>query len=246
MAPRDGIAAALVVVLVLVVVALAALPWAALALVARQSSRYPCLPAGRVKVSEAYDALRTGDLLLFVGAAHNIVSAAATQEYFSHGAFVLREGDLVYTSEASMGAHLCAAPGHPGPRHHSLAPGAALAPLLPRVKNYNGLCFLLRLEGAGLGAAREAAVKAEADRLAAAAHPYPTPLQAAAALLGWPVKARHCFQHVAHLLEVAGLASGLGEAGLLGACREVCGISGKELAGGRRYSPPLLLVYDIG
>ena len=241
-APSGCFVAALVVVLTIVVVALAALPWAFLALAARQSSKYPCLPAGRALVSEAYDALRTGDLLLFVGATHNLLSAAATQEFFTHGAFVVREGGLVYTSETSLGTHVCEA--RPG-QHYSLPPGAALAPLLPRVKHYNGLCFLLRLEGAGLEPAREEAVKAEADRLAAAAYPYPSPAQAASALLGRPVGARHCFQHVAHLLDVAGLTSGLAGAGFLRTCHEVCGISGRELPGSRRYSPPILLVYDV-
>ncbi len=243
---RKCVILAVLTVLAIIAVALVALPWALLALATRQSALYPFFQAERLLVSEAYEGLRTGDLLLFTGATHNVLAVAATQEFFTHGAFVVREGELAYTSEASQGSHLYAAPaGHPGPRHFALPAGAALAPLLPRVKYYNGLCFLLRLEGAGLDPSRERAVKAEADRLAAASYAYPGPAQAALALLGRPTKSRHCFQHVAHLLGVSGLTADLGNPGFLQSCHEICALPGKMLPGGRRYSPPLLLVYDI-
>lgn len=231
------------------VLAAVALPFAFIFLVARQVAKFPCFPTKRLLVSEAFDTLRTCDVLLFAGATHSAVISATTQEFFSHSALVLKMGESAYTSESSPGSHLMASPAVDGrARHFCLKAGASLAPLLLRIKHYNGLCFLLRLKGPALPPEKEEAVLAEAGRLFAEAYPYPSSAHAALSFLGSSVRARHCFQHVAHLLDIAGLAPGpdkLADAGFFQTCHEVCGLPGRPLAGGRRYSKPRLLVYNI-
>lgn len=76
---------------------------------------------------------------------------------------------------------------------------------MTRVKFYTGTVYVMRLSRP-LDPAREQRLKATADQLHSVGYPYPTMQQAfGAALLGRKVPARHCFQHVAHLLDEARL-----------------------------------------
>ena len=141
----------------------------------------------------------------------------------------------VYLSEAQPGQVLA-----PGTR---LPDGATVVPLLPRLKHYVGSVYLMAL-ARPLGAAASRAVLEEASRCVA--FPYPSAFQAVASVLtGASCDARHCFQHTARLLDVAGLTSDLADAGFLEVCREVCALPSASLAGGNRYLAPVQLVYDI-
>ena len=122
--------------------------------------------------------------------------------------------------------------------------GASTAPLLPRLKYYTGGFYLARLSR-GLDPWREEAIRAAAGEKC----PYPTMAEGLkSVLLGGPRKgggARHCFQHVAHLLDEAGLTEGAADAGLLGTARLICGLPGRPLADGYSYGPPVQLLYDL-
>jgi hypothetical protein len=178
-------------------------------------------------------ALRTGDLVLFVGAAGPSVAALAAGTFFSHAGVVVRPGGAgrAWISETTPAAPLM----HAG--RHRLRHGADLAPLLVRLSNYLGRSYVARLRPP-LGRAQAARLEAEARRLCG--EPYPSLARLAGALCGWPAP-RHCFQHVHHLLRTAGLPVGA-EPGPVAACRAVCALPGRRL-GGRAFGPPRRLAW---
>lgn len=193
----------------------------------------------RLRLSAAFPGLRTGDLVFF-RTAGDMSTTKLTKIPYSHCAVVLREGDLAYLSEAQSGAGLM-----PGPGGEVFLPrGAALDPLLPRLRHYRGAAFLARL-AAPLPPAAEEALKAAAENAQREAFPYPgfRALLAGAAGLGQG-KSRHCFQHVAFLLEAAGLAppGALSALGPVAVCRAVARLPD---APGSPYEPLAELVYDF-
>jgi hypothetical protein len=243
------LAAVVVAAVVLLVVVIAvAFPYLVLVRIMEHSRTYLAVRAPRAKVSEAYPHLKTGDILLFVSASHLPTNSGLCQTYFSHAAMLTREGDLVYTSEAQMGTELM--PNPPG-ADYRMKKGAASAPMLTRVKHYPGSVYVMRLSRA-LDPPRERRLKAAADQLHADGYAYPSASQAFfAAVLGRKVAARHCFQHIAHLLDEVGLTpldreAPLADSGFLRVCREVCGLASRALPDGYYYEPPVELVYDIG
>lgn len=206
--------------------------------------------APRTKITDLYPALKTGDLFLFVAATNSGTNSMLTQAFYSHGAVVLREGDLVYLSETQAGTELMPDPADPARRDLRTGRHAAITPLLTKLKYYTGTSYVLPLSRP-LDPAREEVLKREAERLRAEAHPYPSFLQSLAGVLGWRTRSRHCFQHAAHLLDVAqltplGAAAPLESAGFVGVCDAVCSISGRELPDGYRYGAPLQVLYDVG
>ncbi len=201
-----------------------------------KKTRYP-----RMRVSEAYPAMKTGDIVFFVAAAPTPSNTVFSQTFFSHSGVVLAPlgppawaSGQVYLSEAQPGQEVM-----PGAR---LPDGGVVVPLLPRLKHYAGLFYLMRLARPLCPAASEALLK-EAARCVA--YPYPSAGQAAVSVLaGAAVDARHCFQHTAHLLDTAGLTQDLADVGFLEVCRAVCGLPGRSLRG-NSYLPPVQLVYDV-
>jgi len=236
-------------VMLIIVVAVAA-PYMILVRIMEYSRVFNTMRTPRAKISEIYGYIKTGDLLLFVSATHLPANSGLCQVFFSHSAVLIREGDLVYTSEAQAGAELMPNPDRPGTDYHMVA-GAAEAPLLPRIKFYTGVVYLLQLSRA-LDQEREQLLVAAAEESHRGRYAYPTTRQAlAAALLGYKAEARHCFQHVAHLLDACRLTplhrtTPLSDAGVLQVCRDVCAISQSILPDGYRYEHPIELVYDIG
>lgn len=242
---RVGIVVVATIVLLIIVAVAVVLPYGILVRATECGHLHAADRAPRAKISEVYDSLKTGDILLFASSVPVLSNIGITQTLYSHAALLCRSGDIVTTSEAQMGAELvpaATATGAAAATH--MRPGAASAPLLTRIKYYSGRVYVMRLSRE-LDSARECRLAAAADALHRAEYPYPTATGAcAAAVFGVPVPARHCFQHVAHLLGAAGLGLGFG-AGIIQVCRDVCGIANRPLADGFFYESPIELLYDI-
>lgn len=246
-APLRAAAVALAALVVLVVVLAVAFAFIGIYRLAEYNAKYSTVRAPRYRLSEVYPRLKTGDLVLFVATTHAPANSMLTQTFHSHAGVLLREGELVYVAEAQPALELMPDPGRPGAdirmRH-----GADITPLLTRLKYYTGDYYVLRL-ARPLGPAAEEALKREAEHLRRAGPPYPSAWQILLGVLGRKTRSRHCFQHVARLLDVAGLAPAGGgpleAAGFSGVCAEVCGIAGRPLPGGNAYRPPAQLVYDL-
>lgn len=238
-----GIVVVATIVLLIIVAVAVVLPYGILVRATECGHLHAADRAPRAKISEVYDSLKTGDILLFASSVPVLSNIGITQTLYSHAALLCRSGDIVTTSEAQMGAELVpAATGGAAATH--MRPGAASAPLLTRIKYYSGRVYVMRLSRE-LDSARERRLTAAADALHRAEYPYPTATGAcAAAVFGIPAPARHCFQHVAYLLGVAGLGLGSGS-GIIQVCRDVCSIANRPLADGFFYESPIELLYDI-
>lgn len=240
-----AVAAAAIVVLVVVLTVL--LTYIGLYRMSEYYARHVTVRTPRARLTEAYDSLKTGDVVLFVATTNSGTNSMLTQAFYSHGAVVLREGDLLYLSETQAGTELMPVAGAPDVR---LARHAVITPLLTRLKYYTGVFYVMQLSRP-LDPAREAALKREAERFRAEECPYPSVAQSVLGILGWRTRSRHCFQHVAALLDGAGLTpldrggAPLAEAGFLAVCGEVSGLAGRALPGGYAYAPPVQLLYDV-
>lgn len=238
-----GTVAATIFILTCIIVATAPCIIVKRAILYNRAHQYPV--GARAYMSEIYPHLKTGDILLFRGISplpHRYVTGAL----FEHAAVLLREGELIYISEIEPGgARLMPDPDTPGTEIH-MAPGVNSTPLLARVKYYNGIIYVMRLSRA-LDVGRERALKAAARGSCT----YPSLLHGAAELaLGLKTGTRHCFQHVAHVVDAAGLTPAgaqFADAGFLEVCREICSLGGgRPLSDGYYYEPPVEIVYDIG
>lgn len=234
----------------LVIVIMVATPCLVLIRIMEHSLIYKTMRTPRAMVSEIYPHLKTGDLLMFVPSSHMPFNSGLTQAFYTHSAMLMREGDLVYTSESTPGGPIMPNPDRPGAEYH-MKWGATLTPFFTRIKFYAGTVYVMRLSRP-LDPAREQRLKATADRLHSVGAPYPTMLQMfVSAWLGRNSPARHCFQHVAHLLDEArltplDLGAPLTDSGSLQVCRDICGLPGRALPDGYSYAPPIALMYDIG
>jgi hypothetical protein len=239
-------AAVLVAAVVFLVLALTVLlSFMGLMRMADYYSEFVTVRTPRVGIVDLYPELSTGDLIYFVASTSSGINSMLTQTFFSHVAVVLREGDLVCVSETSTGSELM--PTADG-AEVKLPSGATITPLLTKLKYYTGAAYYSRL-APPLDADAAETLKREAERLAVARHPYPPPVHAVLGVFGRRTPARHCFQHAAHLLDVAGLSprdgAPLSDASFVAAGREVCSLPGRELRGGRSYEPPAQILYDI-
>jgi len=240
--PGMGTVAASIFILTCIIIASVPCVIFARAILYNRDHQYPV--GARAYVSEIYPHLKSGDILLFRGISalpHRYVMGTM----FEHAAILLREGEIVYISEIERGSSLLMPdPDAPGAKIH-MAMGVNATPLLTRVKYYNGIIYVMRLSRA-LDASRERSLKAAARRSCT----YPTLLHGAAELaLGLKTGTRHCFQHVAHMLDTAGLTPAdaqLADVGFLEVCRELCNLQGRPLLDGYYYEPPVEIVYDIG
>jgi hypothetical protein len=210
---------------------------------------YATVRAPRAKITDIYPALKTGDILLFVASTGSPSNSFLTQSFHSHAGVLVREGELVYISEAQPGLEIMPDPEAPATSDLRMSRGAVLAPLLTRLKYYTGVYYVMRL-ARPLDAAREELLKAEAERLQRVQYPYPTLSQIFLGITGHKTATRHCFQHTAHLLDRALLtpkgAPPLGSAGFVDVCRTITGLPGRLLRDGHRYLSPVQLLYDIG
>lgn len=199
--------------------------------------RFNAVRAPRRKLSDIYHLLKTGDLVFFVASTHSPVNSAVTQTFFSHVGVLLREGELVYVSESTGRGELM--PDFASSSDLLLNHGANLTPLLTRLKYYAGDCYVASLARA-LSSGQDSRLKELAERAALEEVPYPSLWHAILALLGRGPHSRHCFQHVAYLLDRVGVTRGLSGEGFVGVCDAVCG-----LPGGPEYGPIVQVLYDL-
>ena len=202
------------------------------------------------KVSDAYHHLKTGDLLMFASCMSSAPHSIIWKQPYDHIGMVIRgEGDLVYNSETSPENPFMKTPDGTIER---LPAGASMSPLLARLKHYNGFAYLMRLSRA-LDPARSQTARALAEHLTRVGFKYPTPAQF---LLGLALgrkahDARHCGQHVSHILDEIGLTpldqkGRLSELDFVKVGLVLGELPGRPLPDGYYYEPPVRLVYDIG
>ena len=250
MHPARIAAVIIAAIILLIIVLLVAFPFFLLIRIVEHNVMYGTLRTPQVKISEIYPLLKTGDLLMFVPQVCNLSNACLSHSFFSHASMLLRDGNLVYTTEAHpTGGELMPNPDVPGTDYY-MKKGAASAPMLTRVKFYSGMTFVMPLSHT-LDPEREQVLKNTADQLHKIGYPYPTVKQGIASMVfGCKTSTRQCFQHVAHLLDVAGLTplnqdTPLAELGFLQVCQIISNLANCPLPDGYHYGRPIRLLYDI-
>jgi hypothetical protein len=125
--------------------------------------------------------------------------------------------------------------------------GTDLLPLLVRIKYFPGDCFIMKLNKP-LDAKKENILYSAISEKC----PYPTPVQAIKILAEKKILkeqktyARHCFQHVAYLLDKMNITNNILENnGLISICAKLAYIDGQKLNSGYEYQTPVRIVYDI-
>jgi len=125
--------------------------------------------------------------------------------------------------------------------------GADLLPLLVRLKYYPGECFIMKLNKP-LDVIREQILLNAIEEKC----PYPTAPQAMAIVVEKTILqnqktyARHCFQHIAKLLDTMNITNNiLDEYGFFSICNKIAYIDGKKLNDGFLYETPIKIIYDI-
>jgi hypothetical protein len=201
----------------------------------------------RARMSEA--ALKSGDIILFIGHTHGFTNSLFTADLFTHSGMVVEDGGALYLSEATLDTVPDPATGE----EKRLPESSQLNPLLSRLSGYPGAAFLMALERP-LAPDQEDVLRERAR----VETPYPGMLDLVKALLklGSGTRARHCMQHVAWLLDEMGLApeyqTARGErfldTGLFGSSRAVTTLPGEPLGRGEdanRYTGIVELLHDL-
>lgn len=236
------------IILLIIVIAIT-IPYALLVRIMEFNQMYLTMHTYTARISEIYPLIKTGDIILYVSTCHLPSHSGMAQTFFSHIGILMREGDLVYTSETSSGSELMPNPDKPG-THYYMAKGASVSPLLTRMKFYQGSIYIMQLSHA-LDPIRENIIKSTSDNLCMIKYPYPTLAQTVITFAtGAKSKSRHCFQHVAHILDEAGLTpinrtTPLADAGFIKVCADVCELPNVPLPDGYYYKPPIHIIYDV-
>jgi hypothetical protein len=195
----------------------------------------------RVLWSEIHDKLKAGDVLLFVGSAHNLMTSMLTQVLYSHAAIIVSRNGELYMSESTVVEPYMVNPklGIQAYTRH----GTNVIPLLDRVSNYCGQVFVMPLNKKLSAAAEDRVWQA-----AATPCPYPSTKQAFMGLVGIRTSSRHCFQHTGHMIDVIGLKlkqkKPLSEMGVVEVVLEIVDLPGKDLGQGYSYFPIQNIQFD--
>ena len=208
-------------------------------------------PRARLSALLLPGGLHTGDLVFFDSAAFSLVIKWTTRSPFSHvGVVVLVRGEphlaefvdpmSLYCRRAGVparGARVAAGDGF------ALPGGVSLWPLARRLRDYPGRFFVARLSAPLAPPQRAALVRAALNETRGFAR--------VADLLGsacglWRPRTLHCFQFAARLLNAAGVpAVPLPATRPVAPVRLLSRADRLPLAGGRRYSVPAEIAYDI-
>jgi hypothetical protein len=227
-----------------------------------------------IPISELYDNLKTGDIILFKSHSKSLSSTVLTHVYYTHIGIVIKpnihshlhkiplytnkEEIPLYISETNPAFEYLpinykngnfddlkpAKYKHDGWRTNN---GTDLLPLLIRIKYYPGDSFIMSLNKK-LDPNRENLLIKYTKEFC----PYPTPIQGLKILMEQKfsnkqkTNARHCYQHVANLLDKINITNNLfSDYGVISICNKLAYIYGEELNDGYMYNTPIKIIYDI-
>jgi hypothetical protein len=215
--------------------------------VAAYYKKYKLVRHERVRMTDRFGTLKSGDIILFIAHTHGFTNSLFTGDLYTHSGMGVELGGELFLSEAAVDS----LPNPVTGEEEMLPRTAQVNPLMPRLKHYPGMLFLMQLERR-LTPSQEAILR---ERVLEET-PYPSMVQMLKAMFRIPVhrKARHCMQHVSWLLDEMGLTPDdlaengdtLHGTGLFRSSREVTTLSGRALGPGgtNAYGPVYELLFD--
>ena len=202
----------------------------------------------RIKISEIYDDLKSGDIILFTSTILNLSNILLSQLFYTHIGILIRINDIMYISETNPAIEYMPKNGKTsiGISYNEIRTnsGADILPLLPRLKFFTGDYYILQLSRP-LDKKREEILIKTATELFNNNYPYPTPFQGVIAVMGKKIKARHCMSHVAHILDELNLTLNYEQSGFLNVCKKVSEIADVKLNDNYFYNTGIQVLYDI-
>jgi hypothetical protein len=189
-----------------------------------------CSKFQKVLLTDEYKSLKSGDIILFAPILHNFTNSIITQNLFAHIAIVVNDPVKgLCVSETN------------GQTRIKKSAGAHIFKLLARLKNYDGCFYLMRLNKP-LDKQREELLIKTANEVID--HSYPGFKEGVLYLMGGSFEARHCFMHVAFLLEkIKLLPEGFKPDFITSS--ELSSFYKQQLPDDYRFEFPVQLIYDI-
>ena len=208
--------------------------------------KYHLVRHKRVCLTKQISTLKSGDIILFIAHTHGFTNSLFTWDLYSHAGIVVEIDNELYLSESTVDSLPDATEGE-----LMLPYSSQINPLYRRLKYYPGMKFLMQLKQP-LTPEQESILQERAKLYV----PYPSIIQMFKAILNFPVhlKARHCMQHVAWLLDEINLTpvyqlkkgKTFLETGFLGSSRAVTSLPGEPLGDGLNcYNETVELLYDL-
>lgn len=187
-----------------------------------------------IKISNIYDDLKSGDIILFKSNTIFYVNIFLTNTYYTHIGMVVKKNDILYISETNA-ENVLYIP------NYKTNNGSELLPLLIRIKHYPGDCFLMKLNKPLTSEKEKILLKHANEKI-----PYPTAFQAFINYFTKNNNIRHCFQHVGNLLDQIGITNNIMKNNIINICSAVENIFTKKINDDYQYSNPIKILYDLG
>ena len=220
------------------------------------SYKYSNFRVNKTLISDMYDKLKTGDLILFTYSGFNPSNAVLSHTFYTHIGILIKKGDIIYVSETNPKLEYMPNLNKKIEESKIEPPklskdelftnnGADLIPLLIRIKYYTGEYFIMQLSKK-LDAKREQMLIKAAETLYIESYPYPSPLQVIVSYFGIKVDARHCWQHVAYLLTLINLLpTKYSNLNVLNICKKISELSGVKLSDKYHYKKVKQILYNL-
>ena len=199
------------------------------------TSLYQNIHIPKTLLSQSYNNLHSGDIILFTSDISPTRSFAVAH-LFTHVGMVIREKNQLFITEGQVSGRMTITP------YNIVESNMFLTPLLPRLKFYIGRYFIVRLNPRLSEEMEENLKQFIEDIISKKRYQYPSLLD----LIFRKKYKIHCFQYVALLLDFLGITVDLANRGLYQTTYTIGHISQQELYGGFQYSNPVELLYDIG
>ena len=201
----------------------------------------------RKLISEIYDELNTGDIILFAYMGTNVTNTIFSHTFYTHVGLLVRKGEIMYISETNpafpyMPKDIKSIKNVSNDEIYTNN-GVDLIPLLSRLKYCTGNYYILQLSKP-LDDFREKMMQKKVD--SRYKYPYPTKPQALISLLGVKIKPKHCWQHVTYLLNSINLLPPeYSDLGVVEVCQKIAEISNIILNDNYYYNNVVQILYDL-
>lgn len=211
----------------------------------------------KIVITELYDKIQTGDIILFAYTGFTPSNVILSQTFYTHCGVLFRKNNIVYISETNRsGLEYMPASSEKLDSKQIKPPeksideiltknGVDMIPLLSRLKYYTGDCYIMQLSKP-LDNIREKLLLNEIELLNKEEYPYPSVIQSVAGIIGFKIEARHCWQHITHLLiQINLLSHKLYDVGFLDICDKIANLSGVKLSDNYMYKNVKQILYNI-